>query len=381
MKNISLLKNYLLYRNRFRKVGNRINGFTLVELLVTIIIGSLIVSSVTALLVDVVRANQQEKVRIATQQDMEQALDFIESDLKKATYVYTGDQIHDQRKNGNIETVKKRLDITITNPDNVVLAFWKPERIPYTSGGGEVPLQCDDGSGGLNSNLNSSDTTLEECEDLQVERRTYTLVVYLQDTNPSNTWSGNSVIRRYELRKYDNGDTYTSNGEDYLKLSVNEGYVDPVKEADGFRNWPYDQNNNSLVSSNKPVIDGNSSPVLVDFVDDPSNDTGNLPTCLQEPDSNNNDELESGEDTNGNGVRDIYSRTPKVSTSKSFFACVRQSRLDGEFSQGNQDVILYLRGNPDGRSGFENNSNSFTPLPTLQTQVLLRGVVDKFFDN
>jgi len=372
MKNVSLLKNYLLDRNHFRKVGNRVNGFTLVELLITIIIGSLIVSSVTGLLVDVVRANQQEKVRIATQQDIEQALDFIESDLKNATYVYTGDELRNDRKGGDIDSVISQLDITNSNY-KVVLAFWKPERIPYTAEGGNVPLECN-GSGGLNSNLNSSDTTLEECEDLQVERRTYTLVVYLQDTNPSNTWSGKSVIRRYELRKYDNEDTYASNSKDYLKLTVNDGYADPVKEADGFRNWPYDQNDNSLVSSNKPVINGNNSPVLVDFVDAPSNDTGNIPTCLDES---------GGTDTNGNGLIDIYSRTPAESASKSFFACVRQSRLDGDVSQGNQDVVLYLRGNPDGRSGYNINydSDSFTPLPTLSSQVLVRGVVDKFFDN
>jgi len=368
MINLPRLKNHIANQLHFPKVSNRANGFTLTELLVTIVIGGVIVSSITALLTDVVRANQQEKVRTATQQDMERALEFIESDLKNATYIYTGDEIRNQR--GDLNSVASHLDV---NQDyQIVLAFWKPETIPYSAAGGKVPLQCDDGSGGLNSSLNSNDTTLEECEDLQVERRTYTLVVYLQDTNPSNTWSGQSIIRRYELRKYDTSDTYTSNSEKYLKLTLNSGYIDPVKQADGFRNWPYDGEDVDLQSS-QPVINGNKSFALADFVDDPSNDTGNLPTCLDES---------GGTDTNGNGAIDVYSRTPAANQSKSFFACVRESSLDGDVSEGNQDVILYLRGNPDGRSGYNiKTSDSYTPLPTLSSQVLVRGVVDKYFDN
>ncbi len=372
MTNFQFLKNYLVHQWRSRKLPNQVKGFTLTELLVTIIIGGLIVSSITTLLVDVVRANQKEKVRTATQQDMERALEFIENDLKDATYIYTGDQIRNKRKGGEIESLASHLDVT--NQDyQIVLAFWKPERIPYSPEGPLIPLQCDNGSGGLNSSLNSSDTTLEECEDLQVERRTYTLVVYLQDSNPSETWSGQSLIRRYELRKYNSNDTYSSNSQKYLKLTINDGYVDPVQKAEGFRSWPYDDDNINLQSS-KPVINGTTGPVLVDFVDNPGNDTGNLPTCLDES---------GGTDTNGNGTLDVYSRTPAVDQSKSFFACVRQSRLDGDVSEGNQDVVLYLRGNPDGRSGYNINydSDSFTPLPTLSSQVLVRGVVDKFFDN
>jgi len=374
MINIHRLRNSFADQLHFTKVANRAKGFTLTELLVTIVIGGIIVSSITALLTDVVRANQQEKVRTATQQDMERALEFIESDLKNATYIYTGDELRNKR--GDLKSVASHLDV---NQDyQIVLAFWKPETIPYSPAGAKIPLQCDNGSGELNSSLNSTDTTLEECTDLQVERRTYTLVAYLQDTSPSDTWSGQSTILRYELRKYENDDVYTSSGEEYLTLNVSEDssgnniYVDPVKQADGFRNWPYDSEDVDLQSS-KPTINGNTSRVLVDFVDDPSNDTGNLPTCLDES---------GGTDMNGNGTVDVYSRTPAVNQSKSFFACVRESTLDGDVSEGNQDVILYLRGNPDGRSGYEiKTSDSYTPLPTLSTQVLVRGVVDKYFDN
>jgi len=347
MINLSFLKNYFASQTPLQKPSAKSDGFTLTELLVTIIIGGIIVSSVTGLLVDIVRTNQQEKVRSATQQDMQRALDYIENDLKNATYVYTGDEIRNARVDG-IGSVASNLNVNSNY--EIVLAFWKPEQIPYTKSGPKVPNTCD-----------SDD---QACQDLQIERRTYTLVLYLQEDDPATTWAGKSVIRRYELRKYEN------TGGTFLSLDVNAGYVDPIKEANGFAQWPYDENQTDLQSSN-PAVNGTKSPVLVDFVDDPNNSNlSNLPTCLDES---------GGSDTNGNGVIDVYSRTP--ATSNSFFACVRESNIDGDFTQGNQDVILYLRGNPDGRSGYENDPNSYTPLPTLQSQVLLRGVVDKFFDN
>ena len=359
MTNFYLLKNYLNYRC-LSKFSRHASGFTLTELLVTIIIGGLIVTGVTAIMTDIVRASKEEEVRTSTQQDMQRALKFLEADLKSATYIYTGEEIRNRDRLST--SISDHLEV---NDDfEIVLAFWKPEVIPYTPAGPDVPRDCDDGSGNLNSNLNAqgdADAKLEECQDLQTQRRTYTLVVYVQETDPSDTWSGESIIRRYDLRKYDTDETYTSNGTKYLDLTVESTYVDPIKQANGFRDWPYDSNGDNLQDnpgSAVPVINGNTALALVDFVDDPNRDTGNLPTCS-----------------------DGYSRTPSASQSTSFFACVRESSLDGEVSEGNQDVVLYLRGNPDGRSGYQIASNSYTPLPTLKTRVLLRGVVDKLYDN
>jgi len=370
-------------------------GFTLVELLVSIIIGGLIVTSVLGIMNDVIRASKEEEVRTETQNDMERALEFIEDELQSATYIYTGEQIRNARsKSPSIGPLTDYLNL---NSDYVVvLAFWKPERIPYTASGGQIPLDCDNGSGGLNPNINSSivldpnatdQERIDRCEELQVERRTYTLVVYVQDTSPTNTWSGETVIRRFEMRKFE--DTATLE-----RTSGNKGvYIDPIKEADDFRRWPFDIDGNNLQAGlAKPNITGqyimgqsDLTPVLVDFADDPQSNPGNLPTCLDE-DTDGDNRLDTGEDDpanggNGNGILDVYSRTPSVAQSTSFFACVRESILIGDISEQNQDVILYLRGNPKGRSGVQINPNSYTPLPMVRTQVLLRGVVDKFFND
>jgi len=353
------------------------SGFTLTELLVSIIIGGLIVSSVTAIMSDIVRASKREEVETNTEKDIQRALNFIENDIEKAAYVYTGEQIREKR--GAIAAIQDHFDVATDY--QIVLAFWKPERIPYTPQGAKIPQSCKDGSGNIHPDLDA-DATIEQCQTLQAEQRTYTLVLYLQDNNPPNLKDGQSLIRRYELRRYSETDTYTNSGEDYLTLKTSENvsgkeiYVDPIKQAAGFSKWPYDNNDFDLQEAT-PTIDDDTTEVLVGFVDDPTNKVGNLPICLDE-DSNNNGRLDTGEDTNGNGGLDIYSRTPDQSTS--FFACVRQADRQGNFSQGNQDVLLYLRGNPDGRSGYRVNNNADTALPTLQTRVMLRGVIDKFLN-
>lgn len=325
------------------------SGFTLTELLVTIIIGGLIVTSVTGFMTDMLRESRREKVRTATQQDMQRALNFIESDLESATYIYTGDEIRNSRDDdGDIQSVASHLDVNENL--EIVLAFWKPELIPYTPGGGRIPENCTESSSG--------DLSIEECENLQTQRRTYTLVVYLQETNPTDTWEGKSTIRRYDLRQFKNEED--SNG--FLTLDESPGYVHPTREAEGFGRWPYDINDIDL-QSELPKITRNikTTPVLTDYVDTPTNDPGNLPTCPQQGDN--------------------YSRTPSVDQSTSFFACVRQATFEGDFNEGNQDVVIYLRGNPDGRSGYQVAPNSYTPLPTLQTRVMLRGIIDKFMNN
>ena len=387
MINSHLLKTLLAHLNQSRSSNTR--GFTLTEVLVSLIIGGLIVASILGIMNDVIRDIKEEEVRIETQKDIEKALGFIEDELKSATYIYTGEEIRNQRNSKiGLGPLTDYLDL---NPDyTVVLAFWKPERIPYTASGGQIPLDCDNGSGGLNPSIDQSivldpsatdQERIDRCEELQVERRTYTLVVYVQDTSPTNTWSGETVIRRYEMRKFE--DTATLE-----RTSGNKGvYIDPIKEADDFRRWPFDifdidDGNNLQAGLARPNITGqfNLTPVLVDFVDDPQSNPGNLPTCLDE-DTNGNARLDVGEDLNGNGVLDVYSRSPSVNDSTSFFACVRDSVRIGDIVEGNQDVIVYLRGNPKGRSGVQIDPNSYKPLPMMQTRVVLRGVIDKFFNQ
>jgi hypothetical protein len=105
--------------------------------------------------------------------------------------------------------------------------------------------------------------------------------------------------------------------------------------------------------------------VLVDFVDDGTTANGydtKIPKCAS---------------------AENYIASPRRSddatpNSNSFFACVRTAvppaatSVKKVVSGINQDVVLYLRGNTNGRTGGNDNYTV-----ELQTQVLVRGVIDK----
>ena len=291
-------------------------------------------------MVDMLRTNQRESAITQTQQDMRRALDYIAQDLREAVYVYTGEQLKE---------IKDNLP-DFRDGTEPILAFWKVEEVPYEEDH-ILPRDCSNGS---------VEASEEECDNLKIERRAYTLVVYLQSTaNPSNTWNGQSRIERYQLRKYNSSETYNDRGVT-LALERKQGYVDPRKES-GFEDWPNDLITGDNQQNNfggRPTVERLNPLVLVDFVDAPDNDPtgGNLPEC-----------------------EDEYERTPSDNPSEtddnaySFFACVRVTEEENVF---NQDVILYLRGNAysEERSGYLSSKSS---LPVLQTQVINRGVIDK----
>lgn len=308
-----LLKTIVSWRRRLSR-QKQTAGFTLIELLVVTIIAGLIVSSLLWLVVDLMRTNQREFARTDTQQQMKNALNYISEELRESVYVYTGAQLNN-----------KIGDLPSFGADKTpILAFWKVEEVPYTE------------SGSLPDCTTVPTAKQQECNSLQVERRAYTLVVYLQSTaNPSNIWDGQSRIERYELRKY----------SDVANLTQSTGYVDPRSEST-FQRWPQDTNGTDL-QSGTPTTNASNPAVLVDFVDLSTNP--NAPNCDAD-----------------------YQRTPTDATNTTnFFACVRPA--DSGLGNQNQDVVLFLRGNAEGKPGV--SANSF--LPVLETRVISRGVLDK----
>ncbi|AFY86678.1 prepilin-type N-terminal cleavage/methylation domain-containing protein [Chroococcidiopsis thermalis] len=304
---------------------SKTSGFTLTELLVSLIMAGIIISSTLSLVINLLDTDRQESASNATQSEMQMALNYIASDLKEAVYVYD-----DAAK---IKDYIPNFDTSI----KPILAFWKPEAIdPDGSASLKPPADCT----GFTDNTTTKVFKKTECDILLLRRNTYTLVVYLQAKNPANDdkWKGKSRIIRYQLRKY----------SDMANLTKTTGYIDPVQDKTNFKIWPKDSADNNLQSTTRPAVDTND--VLVDFVDDPDN--GNIPDC---PD---------------NTKYNCYGTTPNP-PSKSFFTYVRKEENQFGF---NQDTFIFLRGNPVGRPGIFSN-NQF--LPTLQTQVLVNGVIDK----
>ncbi len=286
-------------------------GFTLTELLVSIIISALIVSGLLYLVVELLENDARESARNETQREMQLAMNYIATDLREAVYVY--DDI------STIEDYLPEFGAGVTP----VLAFWKPEYF-------------------TNTDLAAFDCPNNLTETICFRRSAYALIVYLQEVNPGDPWSGQSVIRRYRLPQYSNLAT----------LTESQGYVPPTGEVT-FQSWPFNSDGDNLQDEDP---EPGNPPVLVDFVANPT--VGNARDC-EDPTA--------------------YTRSPANSTS--FYACVREGDPDptsGSLLNTNQDVFVFLQGDVSGRRG--GNSRGFdtsSRLPTLQSQVLVGGVINK----
>jgi prepilin-type N-terminal cleavage/methylation domain-containing protein len=324
-------------------------GFTLTELLVAILISSLVVVGLLTLVVDLLQNERRDSARNETQREMQLTMDYIVQDMREAVYVYDGGRFvttpPDASRTFSIPPIQNYLP-NFSGQDGAVpvLAFWKPETIPYQSGGATIPFvqnYC------ANTFPNANDPRQQECTDLQVSRRTYSLVVYYQTTAASTApWRGRSRLIRYVLRKYTN----------IANLTKDPGYVDPFYESSGiFRTWPLDSSGLNQQTTRPPS--NSTATVLADFVDAPTNPAPDTPA--------------------GTCPSTEYVRTPDA-TNESFYSCVRPAP-----SLDNQDVVLFIRGSVWGKPGYSvSRANQVTGfLPALQTQVLLRGVLQKTGNN
>ncbi|WP_416676228.1 prepilin-type N-terminal cleavage/methylation domain-containing protein [Egbenema bharatensis] len=323
---------------RHQATRHNTRGFTLLELLVATAIGGGIISGLMFMVVQLTNTDLRESSRSETQREMQLALDYISTELREAVYVYDGEQL---------ATLSQYLPNAVANNNSVpVLAFWKHQPFP-TWMRDRCRAQTSAQTPGIACASGSS----------------YSLVVYsLSSANPGNIWSNNARITRYALTEFGS----TAN-------VLTQGYVNPGLNNNNFATWPFDANGNDLrlrpVGSGRPPGNLVGDPVtLVDYVDSvaPAGNNGRRdPSCPQD-----------------------YQLTPSNATIqavpaplrnvRSFYACVSR-RVD---SGANQDVVLSIRGNVNGRPGYTiagfrtvNADNTFAndTLPALETRVLTRG--------
>lgn len=345
-----LLKTILKQQISILKKRKENRGFTILELLVATLIATMVIVVLLNMVVDLLQTDRREYARNETQREMQMALDYMVNDIREAAYVYNDTELNDVR-------TFLKLPAGFTP----ILAFWKPETFSDQT---------------LNPLGNCSQFGTDkrpECDQLIVRRRAFSLVVYLQKQNDSNDrsdgWKGISRIARFQLNKY------PQNG--LTNLDKTTGYVDPQENTVTFASWPRIASNGSDPRSGSPASGaGNAegtTQVLVDFVDFPTtNRTDNLtppnrPTC---PDEN----LPQSQR--------YYSRIPNESSSfsnqfnsPSFMVCVSTNNTfnsGADLSNTNQDVLIFLRGNPTGKAGVK-----IAPLLAVKTQAVARGVVNK----
>jgi prepilin-type N-terminal cleavage/methylation domain-containing protein len=392
-------------------------GFTLLEVLVAALIGSIIISALLWMVVQLVGAEQRESSLVETEREMQLALDYMLTDLREAVYVYDGSCNNptgtDPPTTTSCPAYAAYVMGDLTNDTNSipVLAFWKSEAVDVTQLDSDVSGLTDtdmDGTPECEDFATTDATVAAECSTIRQQRNAYSLVVYIHETESSDTWSGESRIRRYELDKYTSTDGTNTITDPPRLISANlgqtfrwtDGFVDPSL-TNIFANWPFDSSGANNCQSDPddcgirgvdlsapttgttaPNGTGNSGPVLIDFVARPDrlynnvDDTSSITaTSTTDPDP-------------ATLCPTDYVHTPRVDDndgtvgeepvqSRNFYACVRQTTAPGQF----QDVIIYLRGNPVGRSGFpnsdSNNLGSSYTLPLIETQITMRGVIDR----
>jgi len=306
-------------------------GFTLIELLVAIIIGAMIVGLLLFVVLELLQVNRREEVLTQTQQNMRRAIDYITSDVSEAVYVYSTPV--------SVTNITGQLDDLPSGTP--IFAFWRLDPLNQAQLQ-QLEADCSD---------YATDADEQECGALKIRQSYYTLVVYVQEDNQTgDLWQGQSRIIRYELPKY--------NLSNLATLEKRDGYADPTLITGGFRNWTKDAGE---------TTNGNAA-VLTDYVNI-ENTVANA--CPEDTDTTPNNDPNN----------EPYTRLP--ADSDSFYVCIRTGEVtdnDGVIVAGtNQSVIVYLTGNAtDGNTGLIGGPFSeASRLPTLESEVLIRGVIEK----
>ncbi|AXY67349.1 prepilin-type N-terminal cleavage/methylation domain-containing protein [Thermosynechococcus sichuanensis E542] len=332
---------------RWQRPRKRQRGFTLVEILVSLVMASVIVVSLGALLIDMLQTETREASLNQLRQDLKAAMDIISTDLSQAVFVYNGNCL----AGGGGECGGGTRSQALTNflppfPSTMqpVLAMWILEPVPYD----QNQLGYDTYTIPANCNNAWPESLRPDCIALQNARRAHTLVVYYLDTTPSSLWQGRARLRRYALRKY----RVLTNT--YLEL--NQGYVEPSGFTN-FAQWPINVNTNASMQGARPEANMARAVVVTDFIDLNWDNESALIPC---------------QGAVATPFTSAYVRTPLASSGvpNSFYACV-QSRG----ASFNNATFVYLRGNPQGMPGIRPQDEATRPVIT--TTVLSRSVQRK----
>jgi hypothetical protein len=263
---------------------------------------------------------------------MQRALDYISRDVREAVYVYPQPTavVDPDTPPVATDTLLAQLTGSLPTGAEPILAFWRFDPVDV---GQITTAACTSKSA--------------ECNTLRVRQGTYSLVLYLQQQNAaSDIWGGKSRILRYELSKYSNIRT----------LQQRRGYSDPSGACNSFRYWskPPGRDSSNPCDSGNTGTPASSVLVLTDYVNLPDTPTAQTlcPTG--------------------------YTQTPAIP--KSFHVCVSSGTATAGATGANQVVRVYLQGSvyePNNQTaplGFLARASS---LPTLESEILVRGVLDK----
>ncbi|NET62496.1 MAG: prepilin-type N-terminal cleavage/methylation domain-containing protein, partial [Symploca sp. SIO2E6] len=103
--------------NKQAQQAQQTGGFTLIELLVAMIIAALVLTPLLGFMINILDTDRKEQAKAASQQEVQNAMDYIAEDLNKAVFIYDAE---------GLESIDAQLPAapnnTIAAP---VLVFWK----------------------------------------------------------------------------------------------------------------------------------------------------------------------------------------------------------------------------------------------------------------
>jgi prepilin-type N-terminal cleavage/methylation domain-containing protein len=368
MKGDQAAKRQMIFLLSLRLKGGEVKGFTLLELLVAMLIGSIITFIMLSGVISLMGTNQRESAVSDTQRDAQAAIDYMSRDLREAIYVYDGRCLSTTTANSNrveleaasadgtkpatyCSSLLNFLPATLKAANQLpVLAFWRVDALPE-------PLKAL-----CRTNAKTwVDPKTATAEPIFAQmpcasQTTYTLVVYSLDwSNPNSIWRGRARLKRYQLPQYE----YVATAAKTTPTTA--GWASPLDKEIGFPQWPLRTAATGAISSAQAALPtGADNAVLIDFMDDAqfASDTANCPT-----------------DTTGTLATPAFTVSPTTTLAtgtrakRSIYACVRGG------AGLNQEVIIRLQANAAGRPGVP-KIGSGLPI-TMETRVLSRGVLNK----
>lgn len=399
-----------------------VSGFTLIEILVSLVIASLIVATLLSVLVGVLQSNKREDAKTKSQEELQAAANYIANDLQQAVYIYPAEAFCTASPTVNPKCIGALIPKSTTPTGKYdrtpILAFWKrfalldKERVRNASGSGTTVVECIEGSsclrrdtfvyslvvyylekGGSGGNVSKSVTisrfeardgiVAPQCQtntgepncditDLLGTTRYYSFPTTVESSSTPGKVAGGTILKNFKPFSFRNGElTWTTTDNDPLKKTdditlSSEGVLRLVDYLD---DTPYDPVQDSgsggFINVLRPdsVTSGNST-----F--DPDG-AGPLPAVTlndcEEPSKGGLGFVST--DDRATRIPADFSTLPAGLNVTSFYACVRPKKATAR---------IFIRGNALVRLGVKDRTpreTNFTFFPEVDVISSGRGIV------
>lgn len=313
-------------------------GFTLIELLVTMVISSIILGSLLGFMNNILNSDKQEQAKAFTENETQEALDYIANDLQQTVYIYDAT---------GIAAIQGQLPNPTDTNKVPVLVFWKRSFFPKDR---QVTSKI------------SGNTTTVGC------------LVQIPGATPGSTQCDNRDYFVYSLVAYylikdDSSTTWSKVATRIARFEIQDGIKDPysssyLTDADpGFQQFDLNQTGTLQEKMNLWRKNGNynlsKNPIdtLVDYIDQNKADELKPPSNFCTTTTSTNAQMVPADNSTAN-PRGIYS----------FYACVDSSKTLAR---------VYIRGNALARTSNNASytSNQSTYFPTVSVLIKNRGLL------